>query len=67
MWFGRGMPVRRHTAPVRGHSPVRSLRRGLAVARRAHRARYVWFSLVFDTGVLIGLAGARLAPDRHWK
>jgi len=67
VWFGRGTRVRQHAAPVRVHSPVRSLRRGLAGARRAHRARYVWFSLVFDTGVLAGLAGARLAPERHWK
>ena len=52
---------------MRTHSPLRSLRRGLAGARHARRARYVWFSLVFDTGVLAGLAGARLAPDRHWK
>jgi hypothetical protein len=30
------------------------LRRGVVGARRAHRARYLWFSLVFDTGVLAG-------------
>jgi glycosyltransferase involved in cell wall biosynthesis len=67
VWFGRGTRVRQHAAPVRAHSPLRSLRRGLAGARRAHRVRYVWFSLVFDAGVLAGLAGARLAPERHWK
>jgi glycosyltransferase involved in cell wall biosynthesis len=67
VWFGRGTRVQQHAAPMRAHSPLRSLRRGLAGARRAHRVRYVWFSLVFDTGVLAGLFGARLAPERHWK
>ena len=66
-WVGRGVRVREHRHVLHHHAPWRSIGRGLAVARRARRPRYVLFRSVYDLGVVIGYAAGELAPRRHWK
>jgi hypothetical protein len=66
-WVGRGVRIRENGRVPRHHAPWRSVRRGVAVARRARLPRYVLFQSIYDLGVLVGYTTSEIAPARHWK
>jgi glycosyltransferase involved in cell wall biosynthesis len=66
-WIGRGPALRADPRAVRRYMPWRSLRRGVAGARKIHRLRYVVFAFVYDFGVLSSYCAARLGRRRHAK
>jgi hypothetical protein len=66
-WIGRGVTVGKGRVAWSGRLPWHSLRRGWRGAPVGSRSRYVAFRLVYDTGVLVGRAGSRWRPRRHWK
>jgi glycosyltransferase involved in cell wall biosynthesis len=66
-WYGRGDQVRRNLGEVVRHTPAFSLKNGLVRALARRTARYPVFQLVYDAGLLVGMAQRATRPGRHTK
>lgn len=66
-WIGRGFDVKYHQHPVRANMPWSALRDAACDLRRGAPWQVVPARLLYSTGFLVGLAGRRLRPRRHWK
>jgi glycosyltransferase involved in cell wall biosynthesis len=58
-WMGRGERIREQPHPIRRYLPWRTLRRGLALARRHRMPSLLVYRVVWDAGVLAGLLQGR--------
>ncbi|MBI4261556.1 MAG: glycosyltransferase [Actinobacteria bacterium] len=67
VWIGRGVRIRELDRVWTRYAPWRSVARGVSVARRERKPRFVPFKVVFDAGILVGYAASHLRPARHWK
>jgi len=66
-WFGRGDQIRRDFATVIRHSLPFSLKNGLIRSVRRRSIHYPVFQVVYDFGVLVGMAERALRPKVHVK
>jgi len=66
-WYGRGDQIRRDFRTFLRHTPPFSLKNGLTRAVRRRNVCYPIFKLVYDAGVLTGMAQRLLSPARHVK
>ncbi|HUV03875.1 MAG TPA: glycosyltransferase family 2 protein [Armatimonadota bacterium] len=66
-WFGRGDQIRRDFATMLRHSLPFSLKNGLVRGVRRRSIHYPVFHIVYDFGVLIGMAQRALRPEAHAK
>ncbi|MGQ0430897.1 MAG: glycosyltransferase [Microthrixaceae bacterium] len=58
-WMGRGERIREQRGRWRGHTPLRSFRHGVRLARRHRLPSLLLYRLVWDVGVLSGLVQGR--------
>ena len=66
-WFGRGDQIRRDLAAIVRHTLPFSLKNGLVRAVRRRKAYYPVFQVIYDLGVLVGMAQRVLRPKMHVK
>jgi len=66
-WFGRGDQIRRDFATILRHTLPFSLKKGLPRAIQRRNQHYPIFKVVYDFGVLVGMAQRALRPEAHVK
>jgi len=66
-WFGRGDQIRRDFATVLRHSPPFSIKNGLVRSVLRRSIHYPVFQMVYDFGVLVGMAQRAFRPTAHVK
>jgi glycosyltransferase involved in cell wall biosynthesis len=64
-WIGRGYDIAKVARPWRDNSPWRAVSK--AVRERDLGWRIFAARLAYHSGVMVGLAGRRRNPRRHWK
>jgi len=66
-WFGRGDQINRNLSTILRHTLPFSIKNGITRAVRRRNPQYPIFQLVYDFGVLAGMAQRILHPTRHVK
>lgn len=66
-WFGRGDQIGKDWKTIVRHTLPFSLKTGLTRGIRRRNARYPVFQIVYDFGVLVGMAQRMLSPGKHVK
>lgn len=67
-WIGRGAQIREIDPPWRDHVPHRVLRwLGRDIGGGTPMGTAFLARLAYHSGVLLGLLGSALRPERHWK
>lgn len=66
-WFGRGDQIERTAGIILRHTLPFSMKNGLVRAVRRRDAYYPIFQVVYDFGVLMGMAQRMRSPGKHTK
>ena len=66
-WYGRGDQIQRDLRTALRHSLPFSLKTGIVRTFRRRSVHYPLFQVVYDFGVLVGMAQRALSPGRHVK
>jgi len=66
-WYGRGDQIGRGLGEIIRHTPPFSLKNGLSRAIARRNPRYPIFQVVYDIGLLVGMAQKAIRPGRHAK
>lgn len=66
-WFGRGDQINKDWKTVIRHTMPLSLKTGLTRGIRRRNVHYPAFQVVYDFGVLVGMAQRGLSPGKHVK